>query len=206
MLLNPYTAAGRERLTTLGDTNILQENFGIVGASFADVRNRFRRWTVHALYAPVSGRAVGGIRAKLADQKGYISFCNQRDLEVLLDVASPGAYCEWLGREYVELDDNEWIGLCCDEQDLVDDLFDRELEARAMYVEGAVLPAGLSLQRRIHDGYHNDFLEEMLLLWDICRETNMGPDTRYETVVNRWTSVERTPHAERAQLWLRTLS
>ncbi len=203
MLLNPYTAEGRELLVTIADSNVLQETLGVVGATISDPQNRFREWTVHSLYAPIRGRAVGGIRAKLYDQKGFITFCNQRDLEVLLDVVSPGAYCPWLDEEYVEPGDANWLGLCADEDDLIDDLFDREREARDAYgCWEAPLP-DISYVRRVHGGFHDDFEETIVLLWDIARETQVGPDTRFETVINRWRSVERTAPIHREKLWHR---
>lgn len=204
MLLNPYTPEGRVLTATISDTRILQETFGVVGVDIIDLHNRYRTWTVHALYAPMRGRAIGGIRAKLVDQKGFVTFCNQRDLEVLLDIASPGAYCQWLDSEYAEPDSREWLGFCTDEDDLIDDLFDRELEARSLQPAGTELAAGMGFTRRVHDGLHNDFEEEMTLLWDMCRETGMYPDPRYSTVSSRWSSIVRTRHADRRQLWVRS--
>lgn len=201
MLVNVYTPEGRELIAPYPGTNLIQDGLGVVGTTVIDPNNRYRYWTIHALYLPTSGRAVGGIRAKLVDQKNFITFCNQRDLEVLLDVVSPGAYCEWLGKEYVDYFSEEWLGLCADEVDLIDDLYDRELEARAMTPVGHVLPPGMSFERRIHAEAGNDYIEEMMLLWDACRETMQGPDPRFDTVINRWTSIERTPHIERSSLW-----
>lgn len=204
MIVNPYTQEGKQLTQPLGDTHLLQESFGIIGSRITDTHNRYREWTVHSLYSPALGRALGGIRAKLVDQKGFVTFCNQRDLEVLLDIASPGAWCPWLGDDYVEPLSAEWLGLCADEDDLTDDLYDREVEARTAYCQdGSPLPDGLNFQRRVHNGKHNDFVEEMLLLWDACPETGMCPDSRFETVISRWQSVERTPQLERAKLWLR---
>lgn len=204
MIVNPYTQEGRSLIRPLGDTNLLEHTFGLVGKCITDLHNRYREWTVHALYAPVSGRSVGGIRAKLVDQKGFITFCNQRDLEVLLDLASPGAWCQWLGSDYAEPFTNEWIGLCADENDLIDDLYDREVEARALYCpRNEPLPDSLNFNRRVHNGLHDDFEEEVLFLGDTYYETSAQIDSSFETVINRWRSVERTPQIDRAKLWLR---
>lgn len=203
MLVNPYTADGKKLLATYEGTHIIQESLGVVGATCIDPDNRYRSWTIIALYSPVRGRSISGIRAKLVDSKGFVTFCNQRDLEVLLDVASPGAYCPWLGQEYVEPLAEGWYGLCADDDDLIDDLYDRELEARALGPDGAMLPSGMNFQRRVHDGNRNDFEEEMTLLWDACPETGAGPDTRFETIIRRWKSVERTPTILRGTLWSR---
>lgn len=194
MILNPYTQDGRRFLATQGDSNLLIETFGIKDARFLDTVTQGRIWTVCGVYAPIRGRRIGGIRAKLFDQKGFIAFCNQRDLEVLLDIVSPGAYCEWLDEEYVEPSAQEWIGPCADSDDLIDDLYDRELEARASQTQpGEMLPEGLYFPRSVHGGRNDDYVEDMILLWDFDRETMMGPDLRFETIVNRWRSTGRTP-------------
>lgn len=202
MLINPYTKEGREALAPIPGTRIIANTLGVVGAVVIEPQNAARIWTVQSLYTPMSGRALGGLRAKLMDQKGFVSFCNQRDLEVLLDVASPGGYCQWLDQEYVEPLGPEWFGLCVDEDDLFDDLYDRELEARSLYADGQMLPNGLNFTRRVHAGARNDYEELMVLLWDMDATTG-GPDPRLETVAQRWTSVEKTPGLERAKLWLR---
>lgn len=201
MIINPFIA--QDKLATVGDTNILEETFGIIGQSFEDAEIGERYWTVFSLYAPVRGRAIGGIRAKLVDQKGFVTFCNQRDLEVLLDIVQVGAYCPWLNERYPTPGDRKWIGLCMDEQDLVDDLYDRECEIRAMDPSTPVLASGLGLQRRLHLADDNDCVESLVLLSDIYLETGYGPDTRFETVERRWSSVERLPERsyERNHLW-----
>lgn len=203
MLVNPFTAEGKELLTPIPGTHIVGATLDAIGATFMDVSNPKREWTVHALYTPVPGRSLGGLRAKVYDQKGFYSFCNQRDLEVLLGVASPGSYCVWLDQDYVDTTDPEWIGLGVDDDDLRDDLFDRELEARAMYHMDAVLPSGLSFERRIHNGEGNDYIEQLMLLNDINPQTGQGPDPRLETINYRWVSIERTANRERGRLWIR---
>jgi len=203
VIVNPYTPEGQALLAPIPGTHIIEDSLGLVGSMFRDPTNLVRQWTIRALYTPVRGRSLGGLRAKLEDQKGFITFCNQRDLEVLLDIASPGGYCAWLDDEYVEPGERDWYGLCVDDLDLLDDLYDRELEARAQYPNDVVLPQGLSFERRVHNGVRNDFIELMSLLWDIDPDTGMGPDTRMATVDRRWTSIERTAGAERQKLWLR---
>ncbi len=203
MLINPWLPDSKPRLETIPGTRIIIETFGVVGADVVDPANPNRRWTVSGLYAPIRGRAVGGVRAKLYDQKEFVSFCNQRDFEVLLGLASPGSYCPWLDQYYVEPGEREWLGLCIDEQDLIDDLYDRELEARALYEDGGVLPDGLRFTRRIHASAESDFEELMVLLADADYELGIAPDLRIETITNRWASVERTAQRERGKLWLR---
>lgn len=203
MLINPYLPESREILSPIPGTNIIAETLGVVGVMLRVPGDPIRSWTIQGLYAPIPGRMLGGIRAKLIDQKGFISFCNQRDLEVLLDISCPGAYCAWLDAEYVDVDEAAWCGLCVDEDDLLDDLYDKELEARSAYEEGTPLPAGLSFSRRIHAGSLNDYQELLVLKWDMDPDTGMGPDTRFSTVGRRWSSIERTGRAERHRLWLK---
>lgn len=203
MLVNSFTDRGKCDITPIPGTRIIDSTMGIIGATFQDVNKASRVWTVHALYTPVTGRAIGGVRAKVVDQKGFVSFCNQRDLEVLLQLASAGSYCEWLDQEYVDVDDRDWIGLALDGDDLLDDLFDRELEARAMCPPGAMLPSGMSFERLLHDGEDNDYAEVLMLMTDTDPMTGMGPDLRFDTVERRWVSVERTPTKERSRLWSR---
>jgi len=204
MIVNPYTPEGQVLLAPIPGTRIVEDSLGIVGTTLREPTNLMREWTIRALYTPVRGRLLGGFRAKLEDQKGFITFCNQRDLEVLLDDASPGGYCAWLDEEYVEPGERGWYGLCVDELDLLDDLYDRELEARAQLPRpDMVLQPGLNFERRVHDGVYNDFIEHMMLRYDMAPESGIGPDPRLETVDCRWTSVERTPPRERVKLWMR---
>lgn len=174
----------------------LQETFGLLGVSIADTKNHERVWQISAVYAPIRKRAIGGIRAQVTDQKGFISFVNQRDLEVLLGIARPGDYCQWLGQDYVDPSDrDDWIGFVMDEEDLADDLFGRETEMRFMHYENTgsqVLPAGIELLRRLHISDGSDSQEFLLGSGDVGRG-EAYPDTRFETIRMRWTRVERTP-------------
>ena len=201
MIINPNTDYGRSQLGTLPGSRIVEATLGVVGDSFLDPENTRRIWTVQNLYAPVAGRAIGGIRAKVTDQKGFFSFCNQRDLEVLLGIASPGGYCDWLDREYAGFDDCDWIGLGVDSEDLLDDLFERELGVRAELPPASLIPEGYCVERRVHDGGQNDYVETLVMLADIDRLTGFGPDCRHSTLEHRWVRVECTEAQERRRLW-----
>jgi hypothetical protein len=187
MLLNPM-----QSLPTLPGSRMLVDGFGLVGVLIEDPHQPGRTWTLCNLFAPIHGRVLGGIRAKLMDQKGFISFINQRDLELLLDIAKPGDWCHYMNGTYPYINDEDsgWFGICCDSEDLLDDLYERELLLRQEY--GGYLPEHLQLTRRIH---HDDDREEeelLLLLWDKDPETNYSPDPRLETLMRRWTTIERT--------------
>jgi hypothetical protein len=191
MLLNPFTSI----LRTVPGSRMLVESMGLIGASFADRKAGDRTWTIINLFAPIHKRSLGGIRAKLEDQKGFITFCNQRDLELLLGLANPGDICPWTDKEYPEVDSHEFYGMCVDEEDLKDDLFGFELSLRAAMAASpeypSVIPYGHAIERFIHLSSGRDVFDRYLMLWDCDPETGMGPDPRFETLPHRWTRFER---------------
>ena len=169
---------------------MIQTDLGIRGAEIYDPKEPLRRWFVESLLAPVDGRALGGIRAKLVDEKGFVSFLNQRDLEVSLGIGTPGKWCIWAGAPYVDADHEDWFGVCADEEDLLDDLQEREFLLRAGSPQG-VLYSPLDLTRRVHTEPYNDFEEDFVLLWDMDPDTGLGPDPRLETIARRWMRSDR---------------
>lgn len=186
MLINPY----KTRVETIPGTRILTSGLGVVGFQYRDPSTPNRVWVVQSLLAPIKNRHLGGIRAKLRDDKGFITFCNQRDLEILTGIAKPGDYCYWMEEHYPEITDREWYGLCLDDEDLLDDLHERELRLREDHP--GVLPTYMEIYRRIHDN-GGDAEELFTLLGDIDAYSGFGPDTRLETVGHRWTRIERNP-------------
>jgi hypothetical protein len=80
-------------LAVIPGTRMLEDPLGLQGAYVLDPLEPARHWWVQWVFAPVPGRALSGIRAKLVDTKGFITFCNQRDLEVMLQHAKPGEWC-----------------------------------------------------------------------------------------------------------------
>lgn len=188
MIVNPYVE--KARVATYEGTRLIQEDLGIIGAEVYDPKEPLRKWIVQSIYAPLFGRALGGIRAKLQDEKGFISFINQRDLEVSLGLVRPGQWCVWAAQPYVDPDEREWYGICADEEDLLDDLLERELMYRAYYPGGVLYPP-LEIVRRVHVDTRSDFEETFTLLWDMDPETGLGPDRRLETIEARWSKVEK---------------
>lgn len=168
----------------------MEAQLGIEGVRFTDPLDARRGWQVESIYLPVPGRAIGGIRAKVRDQKGFISFCNQRDLEVLLGYAQPGEFCPWLDDDYVGWWDTDWVGLACDDEDLRDDLYEREWMWRSQLPLG-VLTMDCQIARRVHLGHHHDVEDLFVLLGDVAPETGEMPDTRFETLERRWMRAER---------------
>lgn len=186
MLINVY----QQRPAVVPGTRLLQETLGVVGASLLDPSNAARRWEVQGLYAPINGRALGGIRVKLMDQKGFVTFCNQRDFEVLVGLAKPGDPIHWREDEYVGPDDRDWFGFCCDEDDLLDDLYERELFLRAELPGGLLVP-GMETERRVHLTAGNDCEELYIVTQDYDPVSGLFPDTRFETLERRWIRSER---------------
>lgn len=188
MIINPYSH--KEAITTIAGTRILQQDFGLIGTTIRDPFQRKRLWRISGLYSPVDDRALGGIRAKLVDDKDFFTFVNQMDLEVLLDIAIPGKQCKWSGKKYNEPGDPNFFGLCVDDDDLVDDLYDRELLCRGGTLTGE-LPPNCEILRRIHLEEKIDVEEYLILMGDFDPETGISPDIRIETVERRWVRVER---------------
>lgn len=186
MITNPY----RGRLANYPGTHLLEETFGLVGASFWDPIDARKYWVISSFYTPVERRALGGVRAKLTDQKGFVTFCNQRDLEVLLGMGQPGTYCMWSGTKYCGPEDDDWCGLCCDDEDLLDDLFERECFLRAQVAEGVLYPP-LDIVRRVHTETHVDREEVFVFVSDVDPHTGYYPDRRLETTEQRWARSER---------------
>ena len=185
MLLNPFQAT----IQVIPGSRILTETLGLFGVSIEDPVQVGRRWTITGLYGPVFGRKLGGIRAKLEDDKGFITFCNQRDLEMLIGLASPGNFCPWTSSTYPEWDSSDFYGLCADDDDLRDDLYDRELTLRAQ--QPGVIPFGQELIRRVHTDAKRDFEELYTMLYDCDPITGYGPDPRFKTLSKRWARVQR---------------
>lgn len=185
MLINPF----QHTLPVYEGTSIISESLGIVGVEVTDPSLPDRTWIVQTLFAPNKKRALGGIRIKAVDQKGFSGFINQRDFEVLIDLAKPGEMCIWTEQEYPEPGSHQWFGFCADEADLEDDLHEREMQLRNE-IEG-VLPHGLELTRRIHMSQGIDFEELLTLFYDCDPETGYGPDPRLQTITSRWASIER---------------
>lgn len=188
MLLNPF----KDRLSVIPGTRFLEDALGLSGAFVMDPHEPNRYWNIQWLLAPLPGRHLGGIRAKLIDTKGFVTFCNQRDLEVMLRHAKPGDWCQWTGKKYVGPHDTDWYGLCCDDEDLNDDLFERECQIREQHVGYQWLPTGISLTRRLHLELGSDVEEVQTLLWDMNPDTKQYPDPHLPTVHRRWARVERT--------------
>lgn len=186
MLLNVY----RQRPAVLPGTRLLASTLGLIGHVLLDPLEPARAWVVQGFYEPLPGRALGGLRVRLTDTQQFVTFCNQRDFEVLLGVAVPGQNCPWAQDTYVAPGERAWCGLCCDDDDLVDDLHERELLLRAS-APGPSLAHVQELERRVHLDAGRDIEETLVFLGDRDPHTGLGPDPRFATVTRRWASAER---------------
>ncbi len=201
MLLDPnstplqsLTVPGTRMLNT--DSQVGQWLWGkVMNQRFYDFDDRNRIWTVSNVYSGVRGRRVGGIRVKLEDSKGFVTFCNQRDLEVLMGLAKPGQWCRWMGSHYPDLGSPDFHGFYMDDEDLRDDLLDRELLTRMVYLQEhqmSVLPNNLEIRRRLHMDDGSDYEELLVFLGDFDPNTRVSPDAKLETISYRWARAEKT--------------
>lgn len=157
-----------------------------IGSTFT-FENRI--WTVRQFYLPkvTTGNTVEtGVRAMVVDDHGFVSFVNQRDLEVLLDIRRAGEWCAWLGAPYVGTKESEFYGCCCDEADAWDELHSYEMELRRQFPNGFI-PGEQQRERWIHYGWCRDEYELWHFLWDAEPSTGISPDSRLETIESRWT-------------------
>lgn len=177
---------------------MLKDSLGLVGVVVRDPDDSERIWRIQSVYSPIPRRGIGGVRTKLVDQFDFVTFCNQRDLEVILELGTPGRYCPWMGSEYLEPGDSGWYGFCTDTEDLLDDLYDRESLLRQ--TSGLpMLTQGSTIKRRVYSGGDlkstnknaSNYEEEWDLLWDMDPETGVCPDTRLETLSRRWSRTTR---------------
>lgn len=188
MIVNPFQR--KDLMTTYVGTRILQADFGLIGMSVVDPFNRYRSWRVQGLYAPTGSRAIDGIRVKLVDGKNFVTFINQMDFEVIAGMGLAGQTCRWSGKKYADPGDRDFYGMFVDDDDLVDDLYDRELLLRG-HSEAFILPQNTEITRRVHLEEKVDVEELHLLLWDGDPETGISPDIRCETIERRWSRIER---------------
>lgn len=188
MIVNPFTE--RDRLSTFKGTRILRNDFNLLDHTIEDARRPTREWTIVGVYAPLTCRAVEGIRVKVVDQSGVITFIEQMDLEVLLGLARSGAMCVWSGKRYAGPGDSSFVGLVCDEDDQLDDLMDTENVIRRSV---AIIPNRTTIHRKLQLEFGHEVEETWMMMGDSDVESGMSPDLRMETIERRWKRISRTP-------------
>lgn len=179
------------KIETVPGTRILVESFGLIGCRFFDPEEASRRWTVINVLQPAACRPDRGVRCRVIDQVGIISFVEHADLELLTHHAKPGEFCPWTQDQYPEIGDDRagWRGLFMEEPDLEDDLHIRELELRQELGWG-ILPE-MQLTRYLHLTAKRDVERLDMLLMDYDPSTGLGPDPLIETIGRRWVRVEQ---------------
>lgn len=192
MLVHPY----HSHLPTHDGTRLIDASLDTVGTVVIDPRIPARPWMVQALFAPISRRMIGGVRAQLIDQRGFVSFINQRDLEVLLGLGAAGRMCPWMGGRYIGVGERDWCGLFVDKDDLIDDLQMRELALRTQLIEqgyGQQLRPGSVLTRLVHVDEGEDVEEVFTLLWDLGYSDLDEIESRWVCTTRRRIEWQRVP-------------
>lgn len=185
-----YIADSSTLLTPLTPTRRLREDLDVVGQEFTDPTNSRRCWTVDGLYAPIQARALGGVRLRVKDQKGFVSYINQRDAEVLLNYASAGELCGWLGSQrYLSPSDINFWGLCIDPFDMEDEIV--SIEAMIRYDKfraraSPIIPTGYRISVPLHLGKGEDVLRMLSFTGDMDPGTMLSPDLSLERAARRW--------------------
>lgn len=195
MLLNPFRdPPDRYRIEhsrMLGDGFVLNSLAGVV---LPDRKNPSRAWTLCCFYMPLTDRkGLQGVRAKLVDQKGFTTFCNQRDLELMLGYVKPGMWCTWTDSPYPEFDSPDFYGFCMDFEDGIDDLHGWEMLKRQEYWARGyqVIPETFDVTRRLHLDTNVDVEQLDQFLYDYNPDTGMSPDYDVLRLSQRWRRVER---------------
>jgi len=188
VIVNPFAEKGR--LATFKGTRMLRDDFNLIDRTVTDVRQPYREWTIVGVYSPLTCRAVEGIRVKVVDESGVLTFIEQMDLEVLMGLANKGDLCSWSGKRYLGPGDNAFAGLVCDEDDLLDDLMDTENVIR---ISTPVIPDRTTIHRKLRLEFGHEVEETWMMLGDLDVERGTSPDTRMETLERRWRRISRTP-------------
>ncbi len=183
MLLNPNV--DKDKLKTYAGTRILRNDLNLLQKELKDPENTLRVWRIVGVYAPVRGRAVVGIRVKVVDKQGIVSFVEQMQLEVLLGLVTPGTQCRWSGKTYQPAVHQLFHAFVMDDDDCMDDLLDREHILRAQYPDG-VIPDQTGLIRQYQEEPGLMYRDTLELLTDGDVSTGMRPDYRLETISKRW--------------------
>jgi hypothetical protein len=190
-------------------SRLLMVNSPVIGKGIPDDDDSDRVWTVTNLYAGIPRRTGNlGVRYRCVDNSGFVSFINQRDAEVLMEIGSSGERVPWDDgvQTYASpRDANRWEGFCMSQIELNDDLYAFESWLRMYHgtkdpaAPVKILPPGSSHKRRVYVGANRFYEEKWELVLDADPTSGMGPDTALETVDKRWRRTQMTPVAWRPQ-------
>ena len=121
------------RLDAVPGTRLVLNPYGHIGKRFPDPENSCRVWAVFNEFLPNEDSPL--IRLRAVDQKGFVTFINEMDCDLLRGTARPRQLHARTELQYPEIGCHRdgWRGMYVTERDLEDDLHIRELELRAQY-------------------------------------------------------------------------
>ena len=195
-IVSPELAVSRLRVSD--SSMILFLKHDCIGKSVRDPDNKSRLWTVRDAFAPEEDVAAGnslGVRFRCIDARGFVTFINQRDLEVLLGYGKPGERIPWSdNRYYVSVfSEAHWVGFQVQKWDSLNDLHLRETAIRIDRGYGnAPIPMGATITRLIHMRDGQDLEVKFTCVGNADRHSGYGPDTQFGSVEYRWNCVEKT--------------
>lgn len=175
----------------IGESNLLMILSPYIGAKIEDTSNPHRYWTVTNIFAPNERLAIRGVRLRLRDQTGVTTFLNQRDAEVLLDIAEPGWRVPWQNNLiYPRISDSSFVGFAMDVTDLADDLHILEANLRKSVhaTTGRTYLSDGRIERKVYTGSKNNSRE----VFEFVSDTNSNglmPDLSLTSIGSRWRRV-----------------
>ena len=177
-------------MPTIGNSRILRDDFGLIGHAVHDQRVDGGKWFIHGVYAPLGSHRPSGIRVKVVHPpSSTVTFIGQIYLEVALGLATPGSLCPWAGIPYPRPGTPTFYALVCDDDDLEDDLYDRELVLRSDATE--ILREGTTITRRYQHEPGSIYRETLILVRDRGGSGEV-PANQLDGVGTRWQRVERS--------------
>lgn len=200
MIVHPTSDARATQV--IAPTRCLDDQFGLVGATFEDPKNPRWTWTVLGVYSPIPNRTLPGVRTLVVHpQSGVYSFYNQRDLEVAIGMYSQGDVIPWMPGivRYPGPHNPNFYGACLDNEDIRDltQQQERMLRQEILKQQGNMrIPAGYQLKRRLHMDYTRVVEETIQCLGDNL-SANGTVDMSLDAVERRWRRTSATPHTSR---------
>jgi len=189
MIVHP--TRDRHLMGIIPGSRILKETFNLIGHEIVDRQTPGGKWLISGVYAPIAGRKPQGIRVKVTNPMTQaVTFVEQLYLEVALSIAEPGSYCLWSQSAYPAPGSSSFHALVCDDDDLEDDLYDRELIYRDL---PDPLPEGSTIERT-YQSEPGAVFHEILTL--VNGPANRGPNSLgIQNIDARWKRVERSRRA-----------